>query len=641
LVARLGEQGGRGGRVRPLDVAALGAVAAVGLGLARGGLDAEALASGGDRTLLLLLPALVSFAAAVAAARLLGPLARGAERGVRRHGSLALRLALLALSRAPARTASTAAFLLVALGLGLFAASWRATLERGARDEAAFDVPLDVTLTEGARLVLPFDAAGRSGYEALAPGVRAYPVLRRSADVAGVGASVVSTAVLGIPPAAVARLHWRSDFADVGTRELAHRLAAGGGSAGLRTVALPPGATSVRLPVRVRGVAVHVDLVVVGASGRTLLVPLGEPGPGDSRLRARLPHGARGVVGLALSLASAELYGFTHRDAEAEATAAATGTIELGALLAGSRQVTRWRGFVPRHGLRVLQAAPPRLAYSFAGGQTMLLRLPQPTDGRPLPAVVSPGVAQAASPDGLVTLDFQDTRVPARVAAVARRFPAADDGGEGFVVVDERRLATALDADAPGSGVPGEAWVSVPERSARALAARLARPPFSSLVVADRRAEQRRLASDPLARGIALALGAVALVALALGIVGFWIALGSELRDERGELFDLEAQGVAPATLRRQFRLRAAALAGLGLAGGALLGLALSRLVVAVVRVSAASTPPEPPLRLETAVGAGVLGALAFAAALFAVVEVATRRAFSAAAPERAPWSLE
>src|SRR5581483_6795602 len=58
LVARAGEHEGRRGRVRLLDVAAVGAVAAVGLALGRGGLDAEALASGSNRTLLLLLPAL-------------------------------------------------------------------------------------------------------------------------------------------------------------------------------------------------------------------------------------------------------------------------------------------------------------------------------------------------------------------------------------------------------------------------------------------------------------------------------------------------------------------------------------------------------------------------------------------------------
>src|SRR2546430_9082374 len=70
--------------LRLLDVAAVGAAVAVGVGLARGGLNADTLATGGDATLLLLLPGLVSFVAAVAAGRLIAPLMRAAERAARR-----------------------------------------------------------------------------------------------------------------------------------------------------------------------------------------------------------------------------------------------------------------------------------------------------------------------------------------------------------------------------------------------------------------------------------------------------------------------------------------------------------------------------------------------------------------------------
>ena len=52
-----------------------------------------------------------------------------------RRGSIALRLALLALARSPARTATAGAFLVVTIALIVFAATYSATLERGARDE--------------------------------------------------------------------------------------------------------------------------------------------------------------------------------------------------------------------------------------------------------------------------------------------------------------------------------------------------------------------------------------------------------------------------------------------------------------------------------------------------------------------------
>ena len=126
-----------------------------------------------------------------------------------------------------------------------------------------------------------------------------------------------------------------------------------------------------------------------------------------------------------------------------------------------------------------------------------------------------------------------------------------------------------------------------------------------------------------------------------LAAVGFWLALVSELNDERGELFDLEAQGVSPDTLRMQFRLRAIVLVGLGALGGAALGLVLSRLVVSLVRISAATEAPEPPLRLEStwALAAAGLGVLVVVVAV--VVELTTRRAFVGETPARPSGGFE
>src|SRR5436190_23528360 len=100
---------------------------------------------------------------------------RGAER-LTRHSRTSLRLAVLALARAPSRTVAGCAFVAVALGLALFAAGYRATLDRGAADQAGFEVPLDFTVAEGHRLVRPLDAASLKRFEAV--GRAAYPVLR-------------------------------------------------------------------------------------------------------------------------------------------------------------------------------------------------------------------------------------------------------------------------------------------------------------------------------------------------------------------------------------------------------------------------------------------------------------------------------
>ena len=122
------------------------------------------------------------------------------------------------------------------------------------------------------------------------------------------------------------------------------------------------------------------------------------------------------------------------------------------------------------------------------------------------------------------------------------------------MIADEGALSTALDARLPGRGDPLEVWISTPSGAQQRVADGLARPPFAALQVASRRGLAARLAADPLARAIEIALMVSALAALVLAAAGFLVALVSDLRDERGDLFDLEAQGVGPAVLADSFR---------------------------------------------------------------------------------------
>ena len=93
LVAASGREPSAPARpVRLPDVAAVGAALAVVVGLARGDLSADKLASGEDPTFLLLLPGLVCFVGAVVATRLLRPLMLLGER-LSRRGPIAVRLA--------------------------------------------------------------------------------------------------------------------------------------------------------------------------------------------------------------------------------------------------------------------------------------------------------------------------------------------------------------------------------------------------------------------------------------------------------------------------------------------------------------------------------------------------------------------
>ena len=226
-------------------------------------------------------------------------------------------------------------------------------------------------------------------------------------------------------------------------------------------------------------------------------------------------------------------------------------------------------------------------------------------------------------------LDFQDTQIDARVVGVAKRMPSVPAELGSFVLADEGWLSTALDAGSPGEGTPQEVWIS--GDAGRALQ----QPPFSDLVVASRAAVERRLAGDPLAHATSVALGAAALVALILAVLGFWVGVVSELHDERSDFFDLEAQGLAPADMRRQLRMRGVILLVLGLTGGLALALLLSRLVVSLVRVSGTTGVPEPPLRLDPNWLAGGLGVAAVMLAALLVAELASLAAFRGCACPR------
>ncbi len=79
-------------------------------------------------------------------------------------------------------------------------------------------------------------------------------------------------------------------------------------------------------------------------------------------------------------------------------------------------------------------------------------------------------------------------------------------------------------------------------------------------------------------------------------MIGVLLAVVGDLRDESGELFDLEAQGASPAEIRRHLLLRAGVVAGVGGAGGLGAGLVVGALAVSVVTVTAGAASPLPPL---------------------------------------------
>jgi hypothetical protein len=201
---------------------------------------------------------------------------------------------------------------------------------------------------------------------------------------------------------------------------------------------------------------------------------------------------------------------------------------------------------------------------------------------------------------------------------------------EDVVLADGATVATALSADAPGTATVNEVWLDAPRARRVQIAAALRRPPFDVLQVTSRKALLQDLRSEPLARGTLITLAVAAAAALALALVGLLLGVVSDLRDERGELFDLEAQGAAPDTLRRHLRLRTGLVAAFGVVGGIATGAVLAALILAVVTLTAGAGSPQPPLRLELDWPVLLLGLVVYFVAAGVVVGAATRRAFRA-----------
>ena len=195
-----------------------------------------------------------------------------------------------------------------------------------------------------------------------------------------------------------------------------------------------------------------------------------------------------------------------------------------------------------------------------------------------------------------------------RVVGTVRRFPGVDGQA---VVGDGAALAAVVNLAQPGAARVNEVWLGLrdPNR-ATAVDHALAAKPFNVLAIESRRALEADAKRDPIAHGTLIALAVAAAVALLLALAGILLTVVGDLRDERGELFDLEAQGASPSLLRRIVRLRAASVAVAGLVAGALTGVALAAVVTDLVGLTARATAAEPPLVLAVDVVA-VLGAAA------------------------------
>jgi MFS family permease len=590
--------------VSALDVAGVGAVLAIAVALARGAADADALLrQRGTGPVLLLLPALIAVAAAAVVARILPWLLRVTARAATKR-SVALRLAALALARNPGYAVVAVSFLVLTTGFAIFAASYRATLIRGESDQAAFAVGADyVGREDPARLITVRDAATSGTLRSLGPDVEASFATRQNGSIGG-AELVTGITVLGLAPEAIRNVRgWRPDFGPTPPPQIADQLAPQR-SLSLRGSTLPRSATSLLLRVRARRESVGFTVVIRTKGGYFLEVPLGRAaGSRWQTLGARIPAEAQGgrVVGFRFDPP------IRTEEPGAQTGVAARATVDLRPLRArrGPHEVatTGYRDWVGTPGVRVIgRAGGLRLDLALSTQVASYVRPRQPTDGQDVPVLVSRNLSGLAGRDGRLNVAVNGEPISLRITSVASRFPGipASFAQSDFIVADRDTLISTLNAAAPGAGFVNEIWLNAGTTHAlERLGLELRRPPFDVFAFDSRAARARTLSDDPISNATTWLLGAAAIAALALALLGVLVGAASDVRDEAKELFELEAQGMTPRDLRRHLRARSALMLVAGLVGGAVLGVLFAFVVVDLVALSTGTASPQPPLVLS------------------------------------------
>jgi hypothetical protein len=557
---------------RMLDLVALFSLGAAVLAAERGTSDL----SNGSDPLVITLPVLAAVISGLVAARLWAPVSQLVARALPPR-AIAGRIGLLGLIRRPLRPAATVAFLTAAIASVVFAGAYRATLLAGAADQAAYQVPLESTVTAGA------DGTSPGTRVAALPG--ATGVLRLSAGVTRLAGVVESVPVLGVDAAVLPRTHrWsRVTGSSSSATSLAAKLRTSPVPTGLQ---LPRGTTTVRVAATGLDRRTDVDLWLGAVDGRQIDVPLRQSA---GALVGNVPATSAPTHVTAIGISETANYSDREQHATGEGRTDqpdVRGTLTLGAITAdGGPVAADWSSWGSAHGATTDSGDRLRISYDVTGQP--LIAVPEYAASlAPLPVAVDPATAGYAHGGALqVTLDGA-VQVSLRIVAVLPRMATM---GATFLVADRGALSRALTRAEPGRN-PVEYWLRGTSAASGPAAA------TAGLTVTQRTAVEHELASDPISIGARTLLVVVALLALAVAAVALVLLVVGERRDGAGEFYAWEADGTRPRTLRRVLVVRMLAVALVATPIGVVAGLLLARAGTTLVAVDASGTTPTPPL---------------------------------------------
>ncbi len=532
------------------------------------------------------------------------------------------------LARRPARYASAAVLLTLAVAIGLFASSYSSTWLRSQEDRAAYEAGADIRVRPDERTG-SIPAVQLAGAYAGLDGVDAtLPVVETPVEVSG-GEPATLLAVDAAGAAEIVDV--RPDL--VGNRPLAEATAPLDGGPELATIELPgePGSLEISASAALepleegssvfgferRATAPTVAIVLQDGAGLLHRLQAGVLRADGEPHRLVVPLEGTGGAGrpayplslVAIELGTAAAFGDSRRgtftvegisgDGAPAPADEARWVVEPSALqdAVSSPEV-----------LAVRSGSDPLLAYDFATGASggfgqapavTFSARPGPTEApETIPALVTDSFLDRTGTEvgGTVALGPEQPRL--RIAASVQELPTLPPE-QGGALVDLRTFLAAMYLRTGEVAKASEWLVDTAAGRERAVAEELRSAPFSSNEVVDRAGVEDRLTRDPVALGIsgALSLGFVA--AAVFAVVGFAVSAAVSTAERTTEFAVLRSLGLSERQLSGWLALEGGLTAAFALVGGLLLGAVVARLVLPFVSLAGEGGRPFPDVIVE------------------------------------------
>jgi hypothetical protein len=515
-----------------------------------------------------------------------------------RRGATPLSSVRMIARRRPLLPMVTAGFLAASCCLLVFTAGYRESLRQSGEDQAAYRVPLDVTIAPSARVAAPLDAFDGNRLREVAPETVVRPVTTSSVTVFGGTPQALVLPLTGLDPETLTQMHEFSATtgSSLPAEGLAQRLSADR-PAGPAAPILPAGARRITLEAVGHDADITLGLWLSTVDGQQEQMRFQGAGPTlTAEVPAALANEALLVQGLEIAESEFRVTRREHANEGGRFLQVTAGRLQLGRPLVDGRAADwDWSGW--GSGQAEVSARPATAAVDYRIDDARVLITPGYVgpEGRPPVAIaVDPGTAARAGDSGRIVLNINKQAVPAQIVAVLPRFPT---GSQHYLIADRSTVVALLNQIAPGSAFVSRLWIEVPDGRLDLVRDTLRASPASAASLTFRADLARAIIDDPVASRSILLLVLAGAVALALAMVAAATGVRADVEESQTDTRALEIDGVTPTGLRSRLLRRGVLVAAVGVPVGLVGGLALTVLGVQLLLTGPGGTQVVPPLR--------------------------------------------